>query len=150
MAIDSTKGSEEKQRPRASFRKAKPEFVKNGHDDVLYFTQATHIPNDVFAYGREAPNCFDQRRYLATIILATAEIEIILNKDSRMQRAGGGWRTLNMKLLRVAAGKGLPIQCLLTAGESLKTASIEFIELRNRLASGYRTAESCSTARTFE
>ena len=125
MAIDAPKVSEEKQPPRASLRKVKPEFVRNGHDDVLYFTQATHIPSDVFAYGREAPNCFDQRRYLATIILATAKIEMILNKDSRMRRAGGGWRTLNTKLLRDAAGKGLPVHCLLTPGESLKAASIE-------------------------
>jgi hypothetical protein len=55
----------EKQPPRASLRKIKPEFVKNGHEEVLYFTHATHMPSDVFAYGREAPNCFDQRRYLA-------------------------------------------------------------------------------------
>jgi hypothetical protein len=70
MATDATNSSEE-QPPRASLRKVKPEYVRNGHDDVLYFTQATHMPSDVFAYGREAPNCFDQRRYLATIILAS-------------------------------------------------------------------------------
>jgi hypothetical protein len=122
--------------PKASLRKVKPEYVRNGHDDVLYFTQATHMPSDVFAYGRECPNCFDQRRYLSTIILATAEIEIILNKDSRMRRVAGGWRTLNMKLLRDAAKKGLPVQCVLGPGESLKSAFIEFVELRNRLAHG--------------
>lgn len=135
MATNATKGSEE-QPPKASHRKVKPEYVRNGHDDVLYFTEATHMPSDVFAYGREAPNCFDQRRYLASIILATTEIEIILNKDSRMRRTGGGWRTLNMKLLRDAAGKGLPVHCLLAPGESLKAATIEFVELRNRLAHG--------------
>jgi hypothetical protein len=129
----------EKQPPRASLRKIKPEFVKNGHEEVLYFTHATNVPSDVFAYGREAPNCFDQRRYLATIVLATAEIEIILNKDSRMRWAGGGWRTLNMKLLRDATGMGLPVQCLLRPGESLKARSIEFVDLRNQLAHGNLT-----------
>ena len=126
----------EVQPPRASLRKVKPEYVRNGHGDVLYFTHATHMPSDVFAYGREAPNCFDERRYLATIILSTAEIEIILNKDRRMHRPGGGWRTLNMKLLREASDKGLPVDRLLAPGESLKEASIEFIDLRNRLAHG--------------
>ena len=107
----------EVQPPRASLRKAKPGYVKNGHADVLCFTQATHVPSDVSAYGREAPNCFDERRYLATIILSTAEIEIILNKDRRMHGPGGGWRTLNMKLLREAADKGLPVHRLLAPGE---------------------------------
>src|ERR1700686_1298157 len=58
----------EVQPPRPRLRKVKPEYVRNGHGDVLYFTHATHMPSDVFAYGREAPNCFDERRYLATII----------------------------------------------------------------------------------
>jgi len=96
----------EKRPPRASRRKMKPEYVKNGHEEVMYFTHATHMPRDVFAYGRESPNCFDERRYLATIILSSAGIEVILNKDSRMRREGGCWRTLNMKLLREAADKG--------------------------------------------
>ncbi len=135
MSTDATKGSEETP-PRASLRKVKADFIRNGHDDVLYFTQATHMPSDVFAYGREAPNCFDQRRYLATIILATAEVEIILNKDSRMRRVDDGWRTLNMKLLRDADAKGLPVHCLLAEGESLRAASIEFVDMRNRLAHG--------------
>lgn len=135
MATDSTYRNGEPP-PRAGLRKVKPEYVRNGHDDVLYFTQATHVPSDIFAYGREEANCFDQRRYLATIILATAEIEIILNKDSRMRREGGGWRTLKMKLLRDAAGKGLPVHCLFAPGESLRAATIEFVELRNRLAHG--------------
>jgi hypothetical protein len=135
MAIDATKGSDEKP-PQASLRKVKPEFVRNGHDHVLHFTHATHMPSDLYAYGREAPNCFDQRRYLATIVLATAEVEIVLNKDSRMRRVKDGWRTLNMKLLRDADGKGLPVQRLLAEGESLRGASIEFVDLRNRLAHG--------------
>lgn len=136
MAINATRITEEKKPPVATFRSIKPEYVRNGHDSVLHFTQATHIPSDVMAYGREGANCFNDRRYLATIVLTTAQIEIILNKDSRMRRPGGGWRTLNMKLLRDGAGKGMPVASLLTLGESLKAPSIEFVELRNRLAHG--------------
>lgn len=88
------------------------------------FKQATHITSDVFAYGSEAPNCFDRRRYLATIILATAEIEIILNKDRRMNRAGGGWRTLSIKLLREAAYKGPAGPPLARARRILKRGGI--------------------------
>jgi hypothetical protein len=125
-----------KQSPRADLRKLKPEYVKNGHEDVLHFTLAMHLPRDVAAYGREAPNCFNERRYLATIILSSAAIEIILNKDSRMRAAGRDWQNLNMKQLREGDLKGLPLKALLGPGESLRDKSIEFIDLRNRLAHG--------------
>jgi hypothetical protein len=51
---------------------------------------------------------FYQRRYLAAVILSSAEVEITLNKDARMRSLG--WRTLNIRLLRDAAAKGLPVQ----------------------------------------
>jgi hypothetical protein len=122
--------------PKASLRSVKPEYQRNGLRHVVYFTQATHLPSDVSAYGREAPNCFDQKRYLATIILASAMVEVILNKDTRMLRLGGGWRNLNMKFLKEAGRKGFPVARLLGTGESFGGASIEFIELRNRIAHG--------------
>jgi hypothetical protein len=130
------KRDSEKKPPCASFRKLKPEYVRNGHDDVLVFTQAMHLPRDVAAYGREAPNCFNERRYLATIILSTAAIEIILNKDSRMRVAGRGWQNLNIKQLRDGDKNGLPVAALLGPGESLRGRSVEFIDLRNRIAHG--------------
>jgi hypothetical protein len=125
-------------RPHATFSQIRPAFQKNGLTHVVSFTHATCVPSDVFAYGREAPNCFEQRRYLATIVLASAEVEVILNKDIRMQRQVGGWRTLTMKLLREAKRKGLPVELLLGAGESFDrtVTGIEFIELRNRIAHG--------------
>jgi hypothetical protein len=122
--------------PHASFREVRAEYQRNGLTHVVYFTHATHVPNDVFAYGREAPNCFDQRRYLATITLASAMVEIILNKDGRLRTKAAAWRTLNMKLVRDAERKGLPVVHLLGVRESLRGASIEFVELRNRIAHG--------------
>jgi hypothetical protein len=138
MVTNAAENSEEKL-PRASLRKIKPEYIRNGNDAVLYFTDATHMPSDIFAYGREKARCFDDSRYLATIILSTAEVEIILNKDSRMRRAEGGWQTLKMKLLRDGAEKGLPVDCLLGPGESLKGADIDFVKLRNGMAHGNLT-----------
>lgn len=43
---------------------------------------------------------------------------------------------LNMRLLRDAAAKGLPVAELLGDGETLKAASVEFIDLRNRIGHG--------------
>lgn len=117
-------------------KKIREEYQRNGKSDVVYFTQATHHPLDVFAYGREALWCFNQSRYLATIISASANVEIILNKDSRMHHHGGGWRTLNMKLLRTAGDRGLPTRQLLAKGESLTSTSIGFIKLRHQIAHG--------------
>lgn len=136
MGTKVTGATERKDQPRASLRKIRPQYVVNGYDDVLYLSQATHAPGDVRGYVREGSNCFNQKCYLATIVLATAAVEVILNKDSRMRRETGGWRTLNMKLLRDAAGRGLPVSSLLAKDESLRAATIEFVELRNRLAHG--------------
>jgi hypothetical protein len=124
------------ERPRASLRQMVPEFQRNGLTHVAYFTQATHHPNDLFAYGREAFKCFMERRYLATIMMASAVIEVTLNKDSRMRTPTGVWRTLSMKLLRLGKRNGLPIDRLLEPGESLQAKSIAFLNLRNRIAHG--------------
>ena len=125
--------------PRASFRQIRPEYQINGVTHVVYYSHATHLPSDVFAYGREAFQCFRERRYLATITLASAMVEVILNKDSRMLRPNGGWRTLTMKLIRDGKRKSLPVDRLLDSGESFTRLSIAFIELRNRLAHGNLT-----------
>jgi hypothetical protein len=122
--------------PNAGIRQIKPEFVKNAYSDIIYFTHATHVPNDVFAYSRDARHRFDERRYLATITTASAIVEVILNKDSRMQEKRQGWRSLSPKLLKEGAAKGLPVQQLLDADETLPAASIEFVDLRNRVAHG--------------
>src|ERR1035438_9589791 len=128
--------NKETDRPRAGFRRIRPEYQNNGITQVAYFTHATHHPSDVFAYGREAASCFGEKRYLATITMASAMVEVILNKDGRMRISIAGWRTLTMKLVRAGQRNGLPVDRLLDAGESLGTKSIAFIEMRNRTAHG--------------
>ena len=126
-------------RPVASFREIRPEYQKNGLKHVVYFTQAMHYPSDVFAYGREAANCFEEKRYLATITMASAMVEVILNKDGRIRVPAPGWRPLTMKLVRTGQRAGLPISTLLEGHETVATNSIAFIELRNRIAHGNLT-----------
>jgi hypothetical protein len=121
--------------PRASLGKIVRKYVRNGLDEVLYHSHATHMPSDVFAYGREAHHCFADKRYLATIMMSVAQVEIILNKDGRLPK-GEGWRHLDMKLLKAGSKNGLPVHCLFGQGESLKARSAEFIDLRNRIAHG--------------
>ena len=122
--------------PKAERRLIRPEFQRNGVTHVVYFSQATHHPSDVFAYGREALHCFMDRRYLATITMANALVEIVLNKDSRMRTSTGMWCTLSLKLVRTAERHGLPVHQLLNQGEGLTGKSLAFIDLRNRIAHG--------------
>ena len=137
---DSQSAEDKMCRPRASFKKIRSEqHQRNGLTHVVFFTQATHHPSDVFAYGREAFNCFREKRYLATIAMSSAAVELILNKDSRMRTQTAGWRTLTIKLVRAGQRNGLPVDHLLDAGESLRAQSIAFIELRNRIAHGNLT-----------
>ena len=133
--------------PRARILIILPKYRRNGLDHVVYFERAGSHPADVFAYGREAIHCFMDKRYLATITMAYAMVELILNKDSRMPAAK--WRTLNMKLVRTAKSCGLPVDRLLDRGESLTSQSINFIDLRNKIAHGNLTdligLEHCAT-----
>jgi hypothetical protein len=76
--------------PRASFKQIRSEYQRNGLTQVVYYTHATHHPGDVFAYGREAANCFEGKRYLATITMASAMVVVILNKDVRMRVSTAG------------------------------------------------------------
>jgi len=121
----------------AEFRAVKPAAVENGLKEIVVFRDAIAVPDDVYAYGREAGNSFCARRYIATITLASAMVEIILNKDSRMARLPVDWWNLNRKLLKKGRKNGLPIDRLLSEGESLQgKKEIEFVDLRNRLAHG--------------
>jgi hypothetical protein len=63
---------------RSEFRPLKPAAVKNGLTEIVVFRNAM-VPDNVYAYGREAGNCFCERRYLASIVTASAMVEIILN-----------------------------------------------------------------------
>jgi len=57
-------------------------------------------PIDVFSYTREATHCFQQRRFLASIAMASTAVEIILNRDRRLTHAGIPW----LRFLRMRAG----------------------------------------------
>jgi hypothetical protein len=106
---------------------------------VVYVSHATHHPDDVFAYGREAFNCFKEKRYLATIAMASAMVEVILNKDTRMGTLPPAWRTLTMRLVRAGKKNGLPVDKLLDVSEGFTAQSIAFIDLRNKIAHGNLT-----------
>lgn len=104
---------------------------------VTVFSPGSCIPSDVGAFGREAGNCYEDGRFLACILAASASVEIILNKDSRMHSGRPGWRIMNAKLLRIAQKAGLPVDSLLDVGETLKTdGSLAFLRLRNGIAHG--------------
>ena len=99
-------------------------------------------PMDVFCYTREATHCFVQKRYLACIAMASAAVEIILNRDRRLKafpnfRSTDGWAYLNNRTLRIARAEGLPSNALLSEGESLDSrVAIAFVEMRNKIAHG--------------
>ena len=99
-------------------------------------------PMDVFSYTREATHCFDQRRFLACIAMASTAVEIILNRDCRLRRlpnfkSPDGWAYLNNRTLRVARDNGLPSNALLSQGDDLDSRKpIAFVEIRNKIAHG--------------
>ncbi len=109
---------------------------------VIYWVPSENMPLDLFSYIREAGSCFDVARFLATIVLASGVVEIILNRDSRtkaikLDRFGDGWAKLNKQNLSVAGSAGLPVNVLLDSGESLLAQNpIRFIERRNKVAHG--------------
>lgn len=99
------------------------------------------MPLDLFSYSREAGLSFTIGRYLATIVLSSASVEVILNKDRRTKQAHlsrvGGWATLNNKNLEVAAGSGLPAHLLICDDENLgDPTAVRFVKRRNKVAHG--------------
>jgi hypothetical protein len=83
---------------------------------VAVFSPGSCMPRDVGAFGRDASNCYEAGRFLACILAASAAVEIILNKDSRMRRVIRGWQNMNAKLLRTAGKANLPVRELLADG----------------------------------
>ena len=47
--------------PRAMRKKIREEYQRNGKSDVVYFTQATHHPLDVFALWAGSPLVFQSK-----------------------------------------------------------------------------------------
>jgi hypothetical protein len=109
---------------------------------VVYWTASGNMPLDLFSYLREAAACYVVARFLASIVLSSSAIELILNRDSRTKslpslRRVGKWATLNNGNLEIANGYGLPASLLLSAGETLVDATpITFVTRRNKIAHG--------------
>ena len=97
---------------------------------------------DVFSYTREAGHCLDERRFLASIAMASTAVELILNRDRRLKgipnfKGADGWAYLNKRNLRIAGANGLPAIALLSNSEDLETNDpILFVTLRNKVAHG--------------
>ncbi len=105
---------------------------------MLYWSPSTKMPLDLFSYVREASLCFTIARYLACLVLSSSAVELVLNRDTRTKDLGdlrrvAGWATLNNQNLDTALRHGLPVNSLLSAGESLKdTTPIAFVNRRRK------------------
>lgn len=110
---------------------------------AMYREPAERLPMDVFSYTREAGHCLDEKRYLASIAMASTAVELVLNRDRRLRSLpefGQGrhaWENLNNATLRLAREHGLPTHALLSEGDNLDGKEpIAFVELRNKVAHG--------------
>ena len=133
--------SDANSKPHARFARLKAATLRPGQrysrPFVIVFSPGECCPHDVGAFSRDAAHSFENGRFLACILTASAAVEIILNRDSRMNVGLRGWRHMNAKLLRTATERGLPVHCLLQGGDNLKTdASVTFLRLRNQIAHG--------------
>ncbi|MGH9732710.1 MAG: hypothetical protein ACRD4A_13525 [Candidatus Acidiferrales bacterium] len=108
----------------------------------MYREPEERLPMDLFSYTREAGHCLRERRFLASIAMASTAVELILNRDRRLKalpdfKAGDGWAYLNNRTLRIAREHGLPTDALISAGDDIATRKpIAFVELRNKVAHG--------------
>jgi hypothetical protein len=123
--------------PRAEIAKiANPKFVLNGLDWTVFYSGANAVPNDLFAFGRDAQKAHAAGCFLASITMAAALVELIINKDPRT-RSRSGWNSLNESMLRRANSKGLPVCELLESADNLdRQHGVRFVELRNHVAHG--------------
>lgn len=110
---------------------------------VISWHPGPAMPLDLFSYLREATGCYTLARFLAAISLASALVEAILNRDSRLAGRGDlqrvdGWILLNNRNLLRASEAGLPVRELLGPAEAAADeAPLSFIHLRNRIAHGH-------------
>lgn len=102
------------------------------------------MPFALFSQLREATECYTLARFLAAISLASALVESILNRDSRLAtrsdlRRIEGWILLNNPNLLAAGEAGLPVRELLEPHESpAAQAPVRFVALRSTIAHGDR------------
>jgi len=109
---------------------------------VVYWSPGNSMPLELFAYLREASLCFSMGRFLATLSLSGALVEVILNKDPRLAKRSdlrriGNWILLNNNNLAIAKSEGLPVSELLDSGENPHAPdAIRFVDSRNKIAHG--------------
>src|SRR5712692_8429730 len=132
-------GSEDTMSDSSDHREKKP-WMTSGPS--MYRSPAERMPMDLFSYSREAGHCLEERRYLASIVMASTAVELILNRDRRLKPLAElkrvfGWANLNNHNLRIARANGLPAETLISVGDDLDgTTPIAFVELRNKVAHG--------------
>jgi hypothetical protein len=109
---------------------------------TIYWSPSGGMPLDLFSYVREGANAFVSGNFLGTMVLASAAVELVLNKDGRTRYESqltrmGGWATLNNRNLRVAGVLGLPVISLLSDDETIEQdLPIRFVDRRNKVAHG--------------
>ncbi len=113
-----------------------------GESRVIYWYPHSAMPLDLFSYIREAARSYELALFLGAVSTASAFVETILNRDSRLRgrsdlRRIDGWILLNNQNLLAALRAGYPVGELLDSGESVESgAPIQFVEARNKVAHG--------------
>jgi hypothetical protein len=88
-------------------------------------------------YYLEAGLTFVIGCFVASVLASSASVEAALNHDPRLKDLKEAKRIgLDRSCLTSAKAKGLPIDKLLTAGDSLEQGDIRFIDIRNKFAHG--------------
>jgi len=109
---------------------------------ALYLTDPSAAPLDLFSYIREAALCFEIGRYLPAVALASRSVELILERDPRMRGIStstpqAASTTLCPLNLAAASSLGLPVETLLSVGETLDPrGTIIFAERSRRVTRG--------------
>lgn len=121
-------------------RRCKSAVARRAHEArLISWHPDVAMPFPLFSQLREATECYTLGRFLATISLASALVESVLNRDSRLATRGAvrrieGWIWLNNPNLLAAGEAGLPVQELLEPGESVAAqAPVCFVALRSTI-----------------
>jgi len=146
-----------------------PEMLRRA--ERIGYVNLHDVDSEIVQTDIDAAYSFVFGLYAATIFFASRAVEMAINADSRMRELKESdhqkWLNLNRKNLREARDKGLPICCLLSAGENALLDNSEggskcpnhgerkrqpiFLERRNKLVHGdmigYRKATGFYDAR---
>jgi hypothetical protein len=113
-----------------------------GNIGVVSWFRGGNVPLDLFSLLREARVGYTLAQYLGAIMLSTAAVELIMNKDRRTAGLAlhrmDSWATLNNSNLALVQPVGLPVSALLSAGESIADGRvpIAFVRRQNKVVHG--------------